>query len=657
MCASCEEGYFPSAGGLCALCPTDRVTLNFFITTGVTFCVIACVAIFLVVVVQSAFGRDFKSGAGRAISFAAWVVSALRTQAQIGRTASSGQPAVITEWYRFLLIFEANPSGARPSQCTSSMAMYPIVVMSISITCALLFVLLGTPCVRSGLTTATGAVIRLAREGATCGGAASEEEKEEEDDEHEAIASVLGISGTGIGANPMLHRGAIRTDQGIELTEMNAPRPRALSLTDSTRVAAKRALAAHRLKVADAAAAEKIAAEKTCCCRRSIRKAPLKSSTELGADKAAKTKTDWAATVVGLGRKSIGGFVLMLHPVVANKAFRSIYCVRIAPGGPFVLATELSRECFGPSHLGVFILAVATIMISIVGFPIFVMAMLSTSARWCEPPRLLCAAATPPPPPPLPPLLLSKADSGSIEGDPADGATHCNGAPSRERQSASKAPGPGFRALTGESERATDASNGAPSRERQSAYVALSRRCTRRSRAPRLLARAAHTDCLLCHSASRSICLHGLFSLALLLPLRSRAHQLLWTRPGSRLALHGERWVGWSGERRRVLPLRVLRRVPPAQSLWIRRIAPRERRGHALPDLEQLCPQRLQAGVLLDPPNVRSLSLPSCVLCLSSFLFWIRPMFVRSPTCPSSAHRAHAHAAGTSWRRAATPRI
>ena len=151
MCSECDEHYFPAAGGLCATCPTDRVTAEFMIAVSITFAAITIVAVTLVFIVQKAFGRDFKPGAGRAVSFAAWVVSALRTQAQIGRSASSGQPMLIAEWYRFLKTFEANPSGMRPSQCSSSMAMYPVFVMTISCCATLFFVFLGIPCVSSGL--------------------------------------------------------------------------------------------------------------------------------------------------------------------------------------------------------------------------------------------------------------------------------------------------------------------------------------------------------------------------------------------------------------------------------------------------------------------------------------------------------------------------
>ena len=166
---------------------------------------------------------------------------------------------------------------------------------------------------------------------------------------------------------------------------------------------------------------------------------------------------------------------MVLHPVVANKAFRSIYCVRIAADAPFVLATELSRECFGPSHVGVFVLAVATIVVSLVGFPLFVMVMLSKSARWWEP-ICPCVAAPPPPPPASPPTA-----NGGVEGDSAAEATHRGGEERGAAHSGARPPSTRLSALADEGERATAASGGvvatAPTKSRQSACVALSRRC------------------------------------------------------------------------------------------------------------------------------------------------------------------------------------
>ena len=448
ICSECDEGYFPAAGGLCATCPTDRIAMQFVIAVSITFATIAIVAVMLVFVVQKAFGRDFKSGAGRAISFAAWVVSALRTQAQIGRTASSGQPALISDWYRFLKTFEANPSGMRPSQCSSSMAMYPIIVMALSVTATLTFLVLGFPCV-------SGSLIKFVRLMMRCGQGIARRVKEamsaakrstkhhelEAGDDDDAAAVLGGIrrvpktSRLSTGVNPMQRFDAPKKSAVVELVPMGTLKEqRRSSVVERTRVSAKSALIAFRLESQEAAAA-KLPNESSrgLCSRKKKTKAPK----EIDPDAPPKMKTDWAATGVGLLRKSIAGLVLGLHPIVANKAFRSIYCVRQPPGvsggdgtymydvanAPYVLATELSRECFGPDHLGVFVLACITIGVSIVGFPLFVMMQLCRSGGMCgsvvEDGGDPLPPSPPPPPPPIPeapPLSSLQERDPSIKG-------------------------------------------------------------------------------------------------------------------------------------------------------------------------------------------------------------------------------------------------
>jgi hypothetical protein len=64
------------------------------------FVAIASVAFALVAVVQLSFGRGIFMGAVRSLRFAGWIVAALATQAQIGRTVNQGQPPALKEWYR-----------------------------------------------------------------------------------------------------------------------------------------------------------------------------------------------------------------------------------------------------------------------------------------------------------------------------------------------------------------------------------------------------------------------------------------------------------------------------------------------------------------------------------------------------------------------------
>jgi hypothetical protein len=100
-----------------------------------------------------------------------------------------------------------------------------------------------------------------------------------------------------------------------------------------------------------------------------------------------KKKTAWAALGVGFLRKALAGTVLILHPLVANAAFRAVHCVRLPSlegGGEFVLATDYSKLCFSGEHLPVFILAIATILVCIVGFPIGAVLALGRSIGCCS---------------------------------------------------------------------------------------------------------------------------------------------------------------------------------------------------------------------------------------------------------------------------------
>lgn len=75
-----------------------------------------------------------------------------------------------------------------------------------------------------------------------------------------------------------------------------------------------------------------------------------------------------------------------LHPLVANVAFRSVYCISSptkmkSAQLEYVLATDFSQACFDiEGHLPVFILAVIVIIVSIVGFPVGSMIQLARVA-------------------------------------------------------------------------------------------------------------------------------------------------------------------------------------------------------------------------------------------------------------------------------------
>ena len=105
-CSACASGFFAddTAGGSCMHCPAAADVKLIVLYMGGAFVTITLVAFVIVAVVQLAFGRSPLMGFVRSMRFAGWVVSALATQAQIGRTASSSQPQAIRAYYGYLQV-------------------------------------------------------------------------------------------------------------------------------------------------------------------------------------------------------------------------------------------------------------------------------------------------------------------------------------------------------------------------------------------------------------------------------------------------------------------------------------------------------------------------------------------------------------------------
>jgi hypothetical protein len=369
----CTIGYFSVAGGLCAVCPSERVTMDFIIAVGITFAAIATVAIILVVIVQTTFRRSVTSGVGRALNYAAWVVVALSVQAQIGRSAPTGQLEFVNQYYQFLLLFEMNPSGARPAQCTSTTAFFPIVAMSISIACTALFALLGIPCLSTRLQVAGRSVLaELLPRCMQCG---EEKPVTLERTPLPPMGAAIAHRATAT-QNPMRSKKPV-TLELTPLPPMGAAIAHRATPTQTGITRARRAIAEYRVAAQDAHDTEHNAKCGGACRKKT-------ALNDIGRKR--KESRDYVGTAYGLARKACSGIVMIIHPFVANKAFRAIYCIP-SPNHhgdqgvvPMVLAVELTRECFGPDHLPVFILAIVTIIVSIVGFPLFVLFQLSKSA-------------------------------------------------------------------------------------------------------------------------------------------------------------------------------------------------------------------------------------------------------------------------------------
>ena len=168
------------------------------------------------------------------IRFAGWIVGALATQAQIGRTASPNQPKLLKDWYAFLRVFEMNPDGARPSECSGSTSRIAISAMSVSLGCALGFAFFGIPIINKWLiklvnliadsVTSLLAKLRKTKEtdgedgGGTHGGSEGDGVGEQTAaavarDNDASTSAVLGMSASAsVRANPMLWKASTKTN-------------------------------------------------------------------------------------------------------------------------------------------------------------------------------------------------------------------------------------------------------------------------------------------------------------------------------------------------------------------------------------------------------------------------------------------------------------
>ena len=136
---------------MCQQCEKSESVLTSVYIIGGVFLGIASVAFALTAVVQTAFGRDIWSGAQRSARFAGWIVSALAAQAQVGRTASGGQPPLIRKYYMLLKLFEVNPGAAQPAECAESASFPATAAMVISSAATLVFVILSIRCIAQPL--------------------------------------------------------------------------------------------------------------------------------------------------------------------------------------------------------------------------------------------------------------------------------------------------------------------------------------------------------------------------------------------------------------------------------------------------------------------------------------------------------------------------
>jgi hypothetical protein len=506
LCASCASGFYAVAGGICNSCPTEANAWTVVLTISAALASIFTMSFALVAAVQLSFGRSIGSGAIRSTRFAGWTVAILATQSQIGRTRTGKQPPMLEFWFDFLKIFEANPDGVRPSQCSGSTNSVAVLAMATSLVCVLVFALLGVPILGRAMsklcTVACRATVAVVKRGVAIAQRARRGVDEDEDGAlalggalrsrdaassakavhfGDAPTKVASAVVTGVRANPMLLRRAqVKSkamqaalgDGAIELTELrklkssarlivkgkalssdgsfiagedegagsaadrafaaaalggaavNDFRPKRGALQLSEKDAMLAAVARFHAEREDAATSDKSGRRR--CCARTNKKVKAQTPGEkAAANNPARKKVSPGARCVGITRKMLGGTIIILHPLVANVAFRHVYCVQKPGGGEHgeskitVLATDLSQRCFDEKHLVVWMLAWATIVVCIIGFPLLVIVSLSRSAGWwrcqCKPGPVELRRRSTVRPPPLPP------GSGDSEHTPTDG--------------------------------------------------------------------------------------------------------------------------------------------------------------------------------------------------------------------------------------------
>ena len=213
-CEECDASFFRAESATCAPCEEPTVSFVGGAVIAGSFCAIFVVAFALVAVVQSAYGRDVGSGALRSLRFAGWIISALATQAQIGRMASANQPALLLRWYRLLKLFEFNPEAVQPGACADrAPSTIAITAMSIGLACAVLVMLLALPCAaRSAVRATELAISPCMRAAATM----KEKKQAKQAAKKEAkAAEVEGEGGAAARVNPLVGQA---TGGGIEMT-------------------------------------------------------------------------------------------------------------------------------------------------------------------------------------------------------------------------------------------------------------------------------------------------------------------------------------------------------------------------------------------------------------------------------------------------------
>ena len=495
LCGECLPSWY-SENGVCMECQSDEAAYEVIGYIAIVFTATFLTCFVLVAIVQGYYGNSIQSGGIRSLNFASWICSALATQAQIGRTSGGNQPELLEGWYRLLKLFEFNPDGARPMECSGSVSSVSIAALSVGIALPLLFMLLALPFLQKWLVDVleklfapvVGA-IASAKSKAAAKKELGASPRAEEANGVEVSATAVNerASDPAMMSNP-LHGGrrlstrmrAETQRAEVELVLMSPhQRKSTLALTmlqrDLTPQRAsfvREAMSSNRTstmllpsKIGDGDAAllptdatnamdlvvenkrerlsqlfvarrdtifaawqlEKLAAEheRALAERSEVREGEklssgsgielivLNSEDTVGADssgdrlwaqsnepdkkqaccrkkakkkrkrkKLAKTPRQHAEWVVGNVRKVLLATTVLLHPMIVNSAFKSIYCTPHPQSGALVVASSPGVQCFVGSHWVVFVLSVLAIIVEVIALPIFIVFALGTSASW-----------------------------------------------------------------------------------------------------------------------------------------------------------------------------------------------------------------------------------------------------------------------------------
>jgi hypothetical protein len=147
LCDECLASWYKD-NGVCRQCQSDEAAYEVIGYIALVFVSTFLVAFVLVAIVQGAYGNSIHTGMIRSLNFANWICSALATQAQIGRTSGGNQPPLLKAWYRLLKLFEFNPDGARPMECTGNVSNASVIALSLGIVLPTLFMVLALPCLQ-----------------------------------------------------------------------------------------------------------------------------------------------------------------------------------------------------------------------------------------------------------------------------------------------------------------------------------------------------------------------------------------------------------------------------------------------------------------------------------------------------------------------------